>query len=250
MPIRLTQTVKAILIVCFISFLIQQTGDQFFGTHILESFGLVPYGFWFKHQYWQLFTYAFLHADVMHLFFNLLMLAFIGGELEMIWGRNQFLKYYFFCSICAGLAYLALQFTLMKGVGLYSPMVGASGGIYGLLTAYGLLFGERVFLFMLVIPMKAKHFVLVLGLIELLTTVYSSGKGLAGVAHLGGMVAGFFYLWARARYILMKKRKQGLLGQFSRPKRKRSRHLKLIVDNDQDSDPDDQTDKNDPTIWH
>ena len=64
----------------------------------MDWFGLVPYQFFYHHRYWQVFTYAFLHGDVMHLFFNLIMLAFIGSELELIWGHKQFLKYYFFCS--------------------------------------------------------------------------------------------------------------------------------------------------------
>jgi membrane associated rhomboid family serine protease len=249
-PIRLTRTIKALLIVCFVSFLIQQTGDQFFGTHLLDWFALIPYDFVYQHKYWQIITYTFLHGDVMHLFFNLLMLAFIGGELELIWGRKQFLKYYFFCSIFAGLVYVLIQLIIPKGSGgMDVPMVGASGAIYGLLTAFGILFGERVFLFMLIFPMKAKHFVMILGVIELMTTIYASQRGLAGVVHIAGMIAGFSYLWVRARYILIKKQKQAGFKSGKRLKKKRPGYLKLIVDNDSESDSDEQP-KNNPKIWH
>ena len=98
------------------------------------------------------------------------MLAFIGWELESVWGTPRFLRFYFFCSVSAGMLYLFLASSSCTGSGLDTPMIGASGAIYGLLVAYGLIFGERVMLFMMLFPMKAKHFVWVLGLIEFMTT--------------------------------------------------------------------------------
>ena len=252
MSIRLTPAVKAILIICFAAFVIQQTGDQFLGTHLVDLFGLIPRELLLYHRYWQVLTYAFLHGDVMHLFFNLLLLAFIGSELEMVWGVKQFLKYYLFCAISSGLVYLGLQVFFLKGSGLHIPLIGASGAIYGLLMAFGLLFGERVMLFMLLFPIKAKHFVLILGLFELMTTFYS-GRGVASVAHLAGMVAGFGYLWARARFIIMKKNHLSLAERTKRFKRRRSKHLKLIVNNPKQSgsDPDDDDSKGaPPQLWH
>src|SRR4051812_33401061 len=108
MPIRLTKTVKILIISCFVIFIIQQAGDQWFGAGITAWLGLSPAGFVIQHRFWQLFTYAFLHGDVMHLFLNLMMLAFIGAELEATWGRWRFLRYYFFCSMSAGIIYLLL----------------------------------------------------------------------------------------------------------------------------------------------
>lgn len=250
MSIRLTPAIKGLLIACFASFLIQQTGDQFFGTQILDWFGLIPRDFIQGHRYWQVFTYAFLHGDVMHLFFNLLLLAFIGSELEMVWGARQFLKYYFFCAVSSGVVYVIIQYSLKGGYGLHVPMVGASGAIYGLLMAFGLLFGERVLLFMLLFPVKAKHFVILLGLFELMTTFYSTGRGIASIAHVAGMVAGFGYLWARARYILLKKQRLSPSASSKRLKKRRSKHLKLIVSNpNEDDSEEDPTDKP-PQIWH
>jgi membrane associated rhomboid family serine protease len=246
MPIRLTRAVKALLIACFASFVVQHASDQFFGTHLLGIFALVPSGFVLHHQYWQLFTYAFLHGDVMHLFLNLMMLVFIGGELEATWGTPRFLRFYFFCTVSAGLFYLMLQIFVRGGLDI--PMVGASGGIYGLLMAYGLIFGERVLLFMMLFPMKAKYFVWILAGVELMSTVFSGGSGLAGAAHLGGMVAGFSYLWSRATYSVWKRQRaeNALANPRSKKKRIQPQHLKLVINNknkvqlestEEDSDP-------------
>jgi membrane associated rhomboid family serine protease len=249
MPIRLTPAVKTLLIACFAFFVIQHTADQFFGMNVLGWFALVPSSFVFEHRYWQLFTYAFLHADVMHLFLNLMMLAFIGGELEAAWGTTRFLRFYFFCSVSAGLLYLVLQLFASQGTGLHIPMVGASGAIYGLLMAYGLIFGERVLLFMMLFPMKAKYFVWILAGIELMSTVFSSHGGLAGAAHLGGMAAGFGYLWGRATFSVWKRRRaEGASTRQQRVKKRRQpKHLKLVINNQNrvefqssDEDPEDK----------
>jgi membrane associated rhomboid family serine protease len=251
MPIRLTRAVKAFMIACFAMFLIQQTLDQFFGGNVQGWLALIPSAFILDFKFWQIFTYAFLHGDVMHLFLNLLMLAFIGGELEAFWGTPKFLRYYFFCSVSAGLLYLFLQMFVWGGQGLNTPMVGASGAVYGLLMAYGLIFGERTLLFMMVFPMKAKHFVWVLAGLEFMTTVFSGRGGLAASAHLGGMFAGFGYLWVKAMIKVRQRRlKEGGLAK-AKSRRKKAGHLKLIINNEQDPDRDstDEVDE-DPKTWH
>ena len=221
-----------LLIACFAMFLIQQTADQFMGGNLLGWLGLVPSGFVVEHRFWQLFTYPFLHGDVMHLFLNLMMLAFMGGELEATWGTARFLRYYFLCSTAGGLLYLLLQLVIWKDAGLQQPMVGASGAIYGLLMAYGLIFGERVLLFMMLFPMKAKHFVWVLAGIEFMTTVFSGRAGLASAAHLGGMVTGFCFLFFRAAWVVNRRRQLEKKKIPSKKARKKTaNHLKLIIDN-------------------
>ena len=247
MPIRLTKAVKVLLIACFAAFVVQQTADQFFGANLQGIFALTPSDFALHFRFWQIFTYAFLHADVMHLFLNLLMLAFIGGELEAAWGTARFVRYYFFCSVSAGLLYLLFQFLLVRQ-GLHTPMIGASGAIYGLLMAYGLIFGERMLLFMLLFPMKAKHFVWILAGVEFLSSVFSGRNGLASVAHLGGMAAGFCYLYGSAYWRVQVKRKGsgGAKGQ-RRPKGRKDGHLKLIINNEFERD---RSVKDDPKTWH
>lgn len=247
----MTRAVKAFLITIFIAFVVQQTADKFFGGNLQGWFALIPHSFLMEFKLWQLFTYPFLHGSVMHLFLNMLMLAFIGGEVEAVWGTARFVRFYFLCSSVAGIVYLLLQVFVFGGPGLYTPMVGASGAIYGLLMAYGLLFGERVLLFMLLFPMKAKHFVWILAGVEFMTTVFSGTGGLSSAAHLGGMVTGFLYLWGGAAWRLAQKRRQAGLdwrtGDPLRRKRKRrkSSHLRLIV-NEEDFEDEEQ----DPKTWH
>lgn len=230
MQIRLTPTVKALLIAQLVVFILQQTADRFFGTNLLGVLGLVPAGVVFDWRVWQFVTYMFLHGDVMHLVLNLLMLVFIGTELESIWGRWKFLKFFFACGLGAALLYLLMQ-VFVSG-GLYTPLVGSSGGIYGLLAAYGLYFGDRVLLFMLLFPMKARNFIWVLAGVEFMTTLFSPRGWLSSVAHLGGMGAGFLLIWGGAFLAARKRLKQV---------NKRPSHLRVVRDDD---DP-----RNGPT-WH
>lgn len=239
MQFSLTKTVKALLIANFIIFLIQHITDQFFGGNFIGIFGLVPShvvgDFWI----WQLASYSFLHGDVMHFFLNMLMFLFVGSEIETTWGQARFLKYYFFCVISAGVAYVLMQLLITGGVS--TPMVGASGGIFGLLTAYGILFGERTLLFMLLFPMKAKHFIWVLAGVQMMTLVFSPAGRLSSLAHLVGMGAGFAYLWGVT--LIRIRMKKGEMSQIFKKKRKKSSHLQLVVnDEDDERDPED--------TWH
>ncbi len=247
MQIRLTRAVKALLIACVAAFLVQQISDQFLGGNLLSWFGLVPSQVVFGGRIWQIVTYSFLHGDVMHLVLNMMMLVFIGGELESAWGTPRFLRFYFFCVVCGGLAYLFLQTLVWKGT---APMVGASGGIYGLLMAYGILFGERVLLFMMLFPMKAKHFVWILAAIELLSTVFAghAGGGLGSVAHLGGMAGGFAYLYGRAYWKVSQKRQLDKQGQARKDHIRKGRsHLKVVGGTEQAKDSESDTDSK---TWH
>ena len=129
-------------------------------------FGVVPD--FFKHRLWlwQPATYLFLHAGLLHLGFNLLVLWMFGCELERSWGRNLFLKYYFLCGVGAGLC-----IALLSPAVPMATTIGASGALYGLLLAYGLLFPNRKILLWFVLPIKAKHFVLIIGAIAFYATI-------------------------------------------------------------------------------
>ncbi|MGE0615370.1 MAG: rhomboid family intramembrane serine protease [Bacteriovoracia bacterium] len=253
MPIRLTKAVKALCIAIFVGFLFQHIIERFGGGEgrvITRTLGLVPGEFINHFWIWQIFTYPFLHADVMHLFLNLLMLVFVGAELEAAWGTRRFLRYYFFCAAFAGFCYLAMQVFFTGG--LYVPMVGASGGIYGLLMAYGLVFGERTLLFMMLFPMKAKQFIWILAGVQFMTAVFSPGAELSAVAHLGGMAGGFAFLWIGAYLKLQQKLKQAR-GTVRTSKRRESAakkpgHLKLVVNKKTFDSGDDGDDK--PKTWH
>jgi membrane associated rhomboid family serine protease len=210
----------------------------------IDLFGLVPErvvsGFWV----WQIFTYMFMHASgVFHILFNMLILWWFGAELEQRWGSKFFVTYYLVCGVGAGVVYL-IGTTLYAYItgnvsSMMTPLVGASGATYGLLLAYGLLFGERVIYFMMLFPMKAKYFTMIIGGVELVTMMDAgSGSQVANLAHLGGLLVGFIFLSFVARY----------RARASSGPSKRGRKLKLVVDNerDQSQKPSDQG----PKYWN
>jgi membrane associated rhomboid family serine protease len=146
---------------------------------------------------WQLLTYAFLHGSFAHVGFNMLALLMFGAPLEYTWGNRRFLTFYFTCVAGAGLCQLAVaSWTVFEGGPVY-PTIGASGGVFGLLLAYGMLFpNQRLMLLIPPIPMKARTLVIVYGAIELLLGFTGWQPGVAHFAHLGGMLFG----WLLIRY--------------------------------------------------
>jgi membrane associated rhomboid family serine protease len=147
---------------------------------------------------WQLLTYGFLHGDLWHIFFNMFALWMFGRDLERIMGARRFLTYFLTCVIGAGIVQLIVA-GLQGGV---YPTIGASGGVFGILLAYGMAFpNNTVMLLFPPIPMKAKYFVLIFGLLELFLGVSGATPGIAHFAHLGGMLFGFLLLryWRRPR---------------------------------------------------
>ncbi|HLB16411.1 MAG TPA: rhomboid family intramembrane serine protease [Burkholderiales bacterium] len=147
-------------------------------------------------QPWQLVTYSFLHGSFMHLFLNMLALFMFGSELERLFGRRRYLAYYFAAVLAAALT----QIVVSTATGSYYPTVGASGGVFGLLLAYGIYFPRRTIVLLFPpIPMPAWLFVIVYAVVELYLGVTGTQAGVAHFAHLGGMVGGFLMLryWRR-----------------------------------------------------
>lgn len=139
---------------------------------------------------WQLVSYGFLHGSIGHLFFNMLGLWMFGAELERIWGGKRYLQFYFACILTAALTQLLVG--LIAGG---APTVGASGALFGLLMAFGMMFPNRIIMPLFPpIPMKAKIFVAVFGGLELLFGVTGTQSGVAHFAHLGGMLGGFLMI--------------------------------------------------------
>ncbi|HHW4673323.1 MAG TPA: rhomboid family intramembrane serine protease [Xylella fastidiosa subsp. pauca] len=142
---------------------------------------------------WQLLTYGFLHEGFQHLFFNMLAVFMFGAALEHTWGEKRFLTYYLVCVAGAGVCQLLVSWLLSSG----TPVLGASGGVFGLLMAYGMLFpNERILLIFPPIPMKARTFVILYGVIELLMGITGIQPNVAHFTHLGGMLFG----WLLIRY--------------------------------------------------
>ncbi|HMN70115.1 MAG TPA: rhomboid family intramembrane serine protease [Bdellovibrionales bacterium] len=209
-------------------------GLVFGDTRLLDWFALTPSRVISDFWVWQLGTYMFLHASgVFHVLFNMLILWWFGAELESRWGTRFFVTYYLVCGIGAGALYVigTLLYYLVTGNALVmaTPLVGASGATYGLLLAFGILFGERVIHFMMLFPMKAKWFVCIIGAVELLTMLDAGmGSQTSNLAHLGGIVVGFVFLSFVARW-----RARNGPGASS----KRGRRLKLVVNNESSSRP-------------
>jgi membrane associated rhomboid family serine protease len=142
---------------------------------------------------WQVLTYAFLHGSIGHIFFNMLGLWMFGSELERIWGQRRYIEFLGASVLTAAATQLLIS--LLAGYG--NPTVGASGGLFGLLLAFGMMFPERTIMPLFPpIPMKAKVFVAIYGGLELLLGVTGTASGVAHFAHLGGMLGG----WLMLRY--------------------------------------------------
>jgi membrane associated rhomboid family serine protease len=154
--------------------------------------GIVPGQVLLQGWIWQPFTYMFLHSpnSLSHILLNMLMLWMIGGDLERHWGPRRYLTYYLVCGAGAGV------FVTIAGwlAGTNQPTIGASGAIYGLLLAYGIIFSERILLFMMIFPMRARTMSWILFGIAFVSTWAQSASGVSHIAHLGGMVVGYLYL--------------------------------------------------------
>jgi membrane associated rhomboid family serine protease len=178
---------------------------------------------------WQLVTYSFLHAGLWHILFNLLALWMFGAQLEQDWGYSLFLQFYFFCAVGAALVTVAISFTGLLGVTPGTPTVGASGAIFGLLLAFGILHAEsEIMLFPIPFLIKAKYFVIGLIFIEVFLTLNSAhqlGQSTAYMAHLGGLLFGYIWLKfvpRRGLAFASSERLYGVRNSYYRWKRKRA----------------------------
>lgn len=151
-------------------------------------------------QLWQLLSYSFLHGGPLHLFTNLFAMWMFGMQLEQLWGSRVFAFYYFVCVIGAALIQLVVASLGAASGGPVYPTIGASGGVFGLLLAFGMMFpNQRILLLFPPIPIKAKWFVILYGAFELYAGVTGTLSGVAHFAHLGGMLFGFVLIvyWRR-----------------------------------------------------
>lgn len=180
----------AIFIFQYFIFAAVKVGGVPLSAYFMHYFALNPIGIKeFPFYPWQLLTYLFMHGNFWHLFMNMFALWMFGMELENIWGSKKFLMYYLICGVGAGLSNLLIA-PLFSNVML--PTIGASGSVYGILVAFGMLFPNREIFLYFLFPIKAKYFVIIYMLIELFSV--GSNTGVAHLAHLGGGLVGFIYL--------------------------------------------------------
>lgn len=175
------------------------------GPDIIRVFGLWPPTSGGAFFLWQLITYSFLHGSLLHLGFNMLAIGMFGAPLEHRWGELRYLLTYLISVVVAAMTQIAVSGYLMHASG---PVIGASGGVFGLLLAFALYFPNRsitlIFLPMLQIP--ARTFVFGYGAIELFLGVTNTAAGVAHFAHLGGLFGG----WLGVQYF----RGRGLFGKL------------------------------------
>jgi membrane associated rhomboid family serine protease len=196
----LTPVVQWLLLINGLLFL----GQQFYFGPLVYWLALWPQGllgdgltaggpqFW----PWQLLTYGFLHAGMLHIVLNMYALWLFGSRLEYLWGGRRFAAYYLACVVGAALVQLVVSEVNLAQGGVAYPVLGASGGVFGILLALGLTFPEtRLMLLIPPIPIKAKWFVLIYGVIELVAGVTGTLEGIAHFAHLGGMLTGLILLY-------------------------------------------------------
>lgn len=175
----------------------------FTGPDIVRTFGLWPPGSQGAFHYWQLITYSFLHGSLLHLGFNMVAIAMFGSELERRWSDLRYLLTYLLSVVVAAMTQIAVSGYFMQAGG---PVIGASGGVFGLLLAYALYFPNRVisFIFLPFIRIPARTFVFGYGAIELFLGVTGTAAGVAHFAHLGGLFGG----WLGVQYF----RGRGIFG--------------------------------------
>jgi membrane associated rhomboid family serine protease len=182
---KLTAATRAIILLNILAYLLEKVATVPMEVHLALWPLATPEGLF---RPWQLVTYAFLHdpANLWHILFNMFALYMFGPLLEQYWGARRFIAYYFVCVIAAGATQLAVDYAFHAG----EATIGASGGIFGILLAFAMLFPRAKLLLYFVIPMPAWLFVAGYAVLELVFGVTGTEAGVAHFAHLGGMLGG------------------------------------------------------------
>jgi len=250
---RLSPAVKVLVIALVVGHVVQISLSHFADFSITPIFGYSPLSF-LSGSFWQILTFLFLHGDVFNLLFNILGIYMLGSELESRWGTKKFFQYFLICGLGAALAHTMVWIVSLVVLPQFAgnlgsiPTIGASGALFGLLFAFALLYGDMYMLVFLIVPMKAKHFAVLMAGIELYVTVFSKSMGDAGgtahLFHLGGFLTGFIYLKWKGKNL------DGRGGGFFRRKKSMDRdevkrRLSLVVNNEPK-----KGDKNYPITWN
>lgn len=186
---RLTPANRSLILANVIVFVLQFAFPRLFEGYFAlwppqaANYGLPHF------QAWQLLTYGFLHGGLGHIFFNMFALFMFGSDIEQLYGPKRYLTYYLLCVVGAAAMHLIVVSAAHLPPG---PVVGASGGIFGILLAYGMAFPHRKLVIIPIpIPLSAWLYVTLYGLLELYMGITQTSQGVAHFAHLGGMATGF-----------------------------------------------------------
>jgi membrane associated rhomboid family serine protease len=219
-PALFTDAIKILVSVNFGIFLLQtiaRTEGMFF-----PLFGLVPKLVWSEFMLWQPFTYLFFHGSIWHVLINMFVLWMFGSELERLWGKKHFLKFYFVTGVGAGLV------TMIIGLNSMTPIVGASGAVYGVLLAYGLTYPNRTVYLYGIIPIKSLWFVIGIGVIAFMSS-FDNVSQISHLTHLSGMVIGYLMLKRPVRFndLWFTIRKRTLEYKIKHEEKKVSQHQEI-----------------------
>ena len=192
---------------------------------LFQLFGLVPKLVWSQQMIWQPFTYLFFHGGVWHVLMNMFVLWMFGSELERLWGKNHFLKYYFVTGVGSGIV------TMLFGLNSTVAIVGASGAVYGVLLAYGLTYPNRTIYLYGIIPIKSIWFVIGIGIIAFFSS-FDDGSQISHLTHLSGMAIGYFMLKRsiRLKDLWFRIRKKTVEFQIQQEERKISKRQRIERD--------------------
>ena len=217
-PQYFTEAIRVLISVNILLFLFRYISIERFD--LAQIFGLSSNDVW--PMIWQPLTYMFIHGDFFHLFMNMFVLWMFGSEMESIWGRRGFLKYYFITGIGSGLIWLLLNIS-----NPFSVLIGASGAIYGVLLAYGLMFPNRKVLIYFLFPIKVKYFVLLLGVIAFISSIGDTGSNISHLTHLSGMLIGFIYLKSPLNMLKVSLLFNSILAEirYKREEKKQAKHF-------------------------
>ena len=219
-PALFTDAIKILVSVNFGIFLLQtiaRTEGMFF-----PLFGLVPKLVWSEFMLWQPFTYLFFHGSIWHVLINMFVLWMFGSELERLWGKEHFLKFYFVTGVGAGLV------TIIFGLNSMTPIVGASGAVYGVLLAYGLTYPNRTVYLYGIIPIKSLWFVIGIGVIAFMSS-FDNVSQISHLTHLSGMMIGYLMLKRPVRFndLWFTIRKRTLEYKIKHEEKKVSQHQEI-----------------------
>ena len=222
-PNLFTDAIKLLVSINFIIFVLQTISSS--EILFFPLFGLVPKLVWSEFMIWQPLTYMFFHGGVWHVLINMFVLWMFGSELERLWGKHHFLKFYFLTGIGAGVITMLFSFNSI------TPIVGASGAVYGILLAYGLIYPNRKIYLYGIIPIKSIWFVISVGILAFISSINNSSN-VSHLTHLSGMVVGYFVLKNpfRFREILFSIRKRFIEYNFKKEELKKSKRKNIERD--------------------
>jgi len=229
------------MIIMGVVFLISSIAGKFMGIHLGPLLGLSGAGIG-QGLVYQFLTYPFITSSFMGVIFNALILWFMGSDLENNWGRKFYLQFFAVIALTSGPIFIILSLIFPSLGG--SALMGMSGFAYAVLLAYGIIYPDRQMLFMMIFPVKAKYFCMLIVGILLYMGIFSPA-GAGSLAHLSAIFTGFIFL----RYKSWKKQ-GGSISQIKKEAQRQKMKKKLYIVKDGDKkDKDDKPDPKNPKFW-